>query len=138
MAKDKYHNIVREALIKDGWTITNDPLEVSSIISNFEIDLGAERIIAATKGKEKIAVEVKSFIGRSIIHEFFRAIGQYGFYHLALQKNEPDRTLFLAMPDTAYQFLFKDPNTHKISEQNNIKFIIYNTENKEITSWIIK
>lgn len=26
MAKDTLHNNVREALIKDGWTITDDPL----------------------------------------------------------------------------------------------------------------
>lgn len=25
MAKDIYHEAVREALIKDGWTITHDP-----------------------------------------------------------------------------------------------------------------
>ena len=26
MARDLFHDIVKEALIKDGWTITNDPL----------------------------------------------------------------------------------------------------------------
>ncbi len=26
MAKDIYHNVVKTALEKDGWTITNDPL----------------------------------------------------------------------------------------------------------------
>lgn len=76
MAKDKYHNLVKQALIDDGWTITDDPLEVSSLISNFEIDLGAERIIGAEKGAEKIAIEIKSFISKSFLHEFFRAVGQ--------------------------------------------------------------
>lgn len=28
MAKDLYHNAVRNALIKDGWTITHDPLRL--------------------------------------------------------------------------------------------------------------
>jgi XisH protein len=28
MAKDIFHEIVKEALIKDGWTITHDPYQV--------------------------------------------------------------------------------------------------------------
>jgi hypothetical protein len=27
-AKDKYHEAVKTALIKDGWTITDDPLHI--------------------------------------------------------------------------------------------------------------
>jgi len=27
-ARDVYHNTVKQALIKDGWTITNDPLHL--------------------------------------------------------------------------------------------------------------
>ena len=28
MAKDIFHDIVREAIEKDGWTITNDPYQI--------------------------------------------------------------------------------------------------------------
>ena len=64
-AKDIYHDTVKNALIKDGWTITHDPLRLSIDDKNLFIDLGAERIIAAVKGTKKIAVEIKSFVGRS-------------------------------------------------------------------------
>lgn len=47
---------VREALRKDGWTITHDPLRVLWQEKTLFVDLGAERILAAERGPEKIAV----------------------------------------------------------------------------------
>lgn len=61
MAKDLFHDAVKMALEKDGWTITHDPLHIVSLGFNVLIDLGAERLIGASKGDETIAVEVKSF-----------------------------------------------------------------------------
>jgi hypothetical protein len=50
MAKDLYHDVVKKALINEGWTVTHDPypLKIGSV--RMFIDLGAERIIAAEKG----------------------------------------------------------------------------------------
>jgi hypothetical protein len=85
MAKDKFHYSVKEALIKDGWGITSDPLAVSIGISTIEIDLAAELAIGAENDGYKIAVEVKSFISKSPISEFHMAMGQYGDYREALE-----------------------------------------------------
>ena len=59
-ARDTYHDAVKNALIKDGWTITHDPLVVELGGDRLFIDLGAERVIGAEKGTRKIAVEVKT------------------------------------------------------------------------------
>jgi len=48
-AKDIYHNTVRTALEKDGWTITNDPLTLEIGDRSLFVDLGAEKILAAEK-----------------------------------------------------------------------------------------
>lgn len=135
MAKDKYHELVKQALIDDGWVITNDPLIVPSLIADLEVDLGAEKIIGAEKGAEKIAVEVKSFLGPSMLHDFYKAIGQFGFYYLALSEEEPDRTLYLAIPDSAYRFLFKDPISVQLAKKNGVRLIVYSIEKKNIKSW---
>ena len=135
MAKDKYHDLVKQALIEEGWTITDDPLEVPSLLSTFEVDLGAERIITAEKGTKKIAVEIKSFIGSSMLHDFFKAVGQFAFYYMALKEAEPERELYLAIPDAAYEFLFRDPNTSEISKINKLKFIVYSISDKSIKLW---
>jgi hypothetical protein len=91
MAKDKFHYNVKEALIKDGWSITADPLAIPIGITTIEIDLAAEMAIGAEKDGYKIAVEIKSFLSKSPISEFHMAMGQYGDYREALEESEPDR-----------------------------------------------
>ena len=49
-ARDRLHNAVKNALIRDGWTITHDPLRLTSGRRNLYVDLGAERLLAAEKG----------------------------------------------------------------------------------------
>jgi len=57
--KDNFHQAVRRALEKDGWTITQDPLLLKIGTLQLEADLGADKAIAAQKDNQKIAVEVK-------------------------------------------------------------------------------
>lgn len=57
-AKDTHHDAVVEALEKDGWKITHDPLRILWEQKVMFVDLGAEPIIAAEKEHEKIAVEI--------------------------------------------------------------------------------
>lgn len=74
LAKDIFHSLVRTALEKEGWMITHDPYRIDLGFVDFYIDLGAERLIAATKDNEKIAVEIKTFLAASVISEFHIAI----------------------------------------------------------------
>jgi hypothetical protein len=64
-AKDKYHESLRRALEKDGWTVTDDPFRLVWGKRDFYVDFGAERIVAAEKAGRRIAVEVKSFLSSS-------------------------------------------------------------------------
>lgn len=96
-AKDIYHDTVKTALIKDGWTITDDPLTIRVGKKDMYIDLGAEKIIGAEKGNDKIAVEIKSFVSRSEMADLENAVGQFIVYHDALAEREPDRVLYLAV-----------------------------------------
>lgn len=80
-ARDRCHEQVKHALVKDGWTITQDPLHVKWAKKDMFIDLGAEQVLAAEKGTRKIAVEVKSFLGLSDMADLEQAIGQYTIYH---------------------------------------------------------
>ena len=66
-AKDVFHDAVRIGLEKEGWVITDDPLRIEVGDVEMYIDLGAEQVLAAEREGEKIAVEIKSFIGTSNI-----------------------------------------------------------------------
>jgi len=59
--------------------------------------LGAEMLIAAEREGEKIAIEIKSFLGQSAINDFHGALGQFINYRYALANIEPARTLYLAI-----------------------------------------
>jgi hypothetical protein len=61
--RDVYHQVVIRALHKDGWVITHDPLTLRLGDARLYVDLGAEKLIEATKQGRYIAVEIKSFTG---------------------------------------------------------------------------
>ena len=118
MAKDIFHNIVKQALIKDGWTITHDPLRLlKREEGGLETDLGAEKLIVADKGLTKIAVEVKSFQNPSPINDFHTAFGQYQTYIDVLEMIEIDRIMYLAMPYAVYQYLAQKAYFRYIAEK---------------------
>ena len=136
MAKDKFHYNVKEALIKDGWSITADPLAIPIEITTIEIDLAAEMAIGAEKDGYKIAVEIKSFLSKSPISEFHMAMGQYGDYREALEESEPDRLLYLAVPVEIFETFFQARFIKKRIEQERVKLLIYEPDAKTIVEWI--
>ncbi|MEC4806145.1 MAG: element excision factor XisH family protein [Jaaginema sp. PMC 1079.18] len=74
----------------------------------FEVDLGADKVIAAEKSEQKIAVEIKSFLNNSAIADFHTALGQFLNYRLALQMTENDRNLYLAVPFDTFNIFFQE------------------------------
>jgi hypothetical protein len=135
MAKDLFHQAVKQALIKDGWTITNDPLTIRIDRVKLEIDLGAEKVFAAEKNGQKIAVEVKSFINPSTINDFHNALGQFLNYRLALHMTESNRTLYLAVPIDIFNTFFQERFTQAVIEQYDLKILAYEPNTEEIITW---
>jgi XisH protein len=136
MAKDFYHNNVKEALEKDGWLITHDPYPVSVEEVGYEIDFAAEPLLAAEKDENKIAIEVKSFTGPSTINEFHRAVGQFNDYSVALEIQDPDRVLFLAIPQAIWMRFFQKQIIQKSLERVRAKIVVYNPNSNSIVEWI--
>lgn len=113
-ARDLFYNAVIVALQKDGWKITHDPLHLRYGKIDLYVDLGAEKLLAAQKNDEKVAIEIKSFISPSFVNEFHTTLGQYLNYRLVLQEIEPERILFLAITDDVYQEYFYIPFVAKV------------------------
>ena len=136
MAKDIFHNTVRAALESDGWAITHDPLTVKLSKRQVFIDIGAEKLIGAERNNVQIAVEIKSFLGLSPLTDFYKALGQYQLYILALKHREPDRVLYLAMPIESYKTLINDDLLAEFMTELNLKYIIFNPNTQTIIQWI--
>lgn len=133
--KDVFHHAVKVALQKERWIITADPLKLEWGEVELYVDLAADRLVAAERAGEKIAVEVKSFLGQSAVYEFHGALGQFINYRTILLKQEPDRTLYLAVPIDTYDSFFTLPFTQAVIEQNHLRLIAYNPQTEEIILW---
>ena len=134
-AKDAFHEVVKTALQKDGWQITHDPYNLQAGTLELYIDLGAEKVVAAEKDGQKIAIEIKSFLGPSKISQFYTALGQFISYRAALQQQEADRILYLAVPSNVYDSFFTMWFIQSLIKQNQIHLIVYDIEQETISQW---
>ncbi|WP_353481358.1 element excision factor XisH family protein [Haliscomenobacter sp.] len=135
MARDIVHEIIREVLVNEGWIITQDPYVLKDYDPDWEIDFGAEKIIAAEKGPEKIAVEAKSYLGLSFAYEFHQILGQHLNYRSGLNRLEPDRTLYLAVPREVFDLEFNRIGISNSIEDYHLRYFIFNELTKTIIQW---
>lgn len=135
-ARDIYHDTVKRALQNANWTITHDPFPLQIGKKRLAIDLGAERLISAEKGFQKIVVEVKSFVGQSDVRDLEQALGQYILYSQILQEMGVDRQLYLAISEIAYNSIFTIELGKMLLKNKIVKLIVFNDEREEIVAWI--
>ncbi len=136
-AKDIYHNAAKNALQKDGWTITHDPYRIKlSKGRNLFVDMGAERLIAAERGVEKIAIEVKSFRSASDMKDLEDAVGQFVVYEHLLTRYDPNRILYLAVPDNVRASIFEEEAGAVLIEDRVIRLFTFNPNQEVIVQWI--
>jgi XisH protein len=136
MAKDRFHDVVRKALEKEGWQITSEFYALAVEDVNFEIDLAAEQLLVATRENKKIAVEVKSFISPSNISDFHTALGQFLNYRDALAIAEPERQLFLAVRLPVYETFFQKRFISASVNRYQINLLIYDVVQEVIVQWL--
>ena len=133
---DAIHDAVKNALIKDGWVITDDPYIIDYKKTKLFADLAAERAIAAVRDDKKIVVEVKSFVGISKIQDLKEALGQYDIYFYLLEETAPEHKLYVAISEVSYKELFKQDAIKLIISRHKLPLIIVNVETEEIVKWI--
>jgi hypothetical protein len=129
------HDHVRRALVRDGWTITHDPLRLRWGGRDLYVDLGAERILGAQKAERKIAVEIKTFAGPSLVDDLEKAIGQYALYHDILARTEADRELYVAVREAVYVDFFDEPIGRLVIDNHRLKLCVYNPTTEVIQTW---
>ncbi|MEM7581578.1 MAG: element excision factor XisH family protein [Cyanobacteria bacterium P01_A01_bin.80] len=137
-AKDFYHDTVVEALINDGWKITDDPFLLSYGGRELYVDLAAEKTtIAAQKDNRKIAVEIKSFLKPSPVRDLEEAAGQYSIYQSILTETESERILYLAVPKRSYESIFTEKLGQLVLKSLKIKLLVFDELQRRIIQWIL-
>jgi len=136
MAKDVIHDAVKAALENDGWTVTAEHYAIRYEELTIFPDLAAERVLAAQRGLQQIAVEVKSFLGRSTASDVKDAIGQYVIYQTYLAEIEPERKVYLAISTKTYHDTFQLKAVQRLIQRFGVLLIVVEVEQEEITAWI--
>jgi len=134
--RDTFHETVRQALMSDGWIITHDPYSLQFGENRLYVDLAAEGPIAAEKEGRKIAVEIKSFLGPSEMADLERALGQFALYRFLMTREEPDRSLFLAVPRDAYEALFDTADGRDLAAAQELHLLVFDPVQEIIVRWI--
>jgi hypothetical protein len=142
-AKDRIHDLVKQALCKDGWQITDDPYVISYGERFLFVDLAAissstagSRLIAAVRHSKRIAIEIKDFRSQSAIADLEKTLGQYLLYRLLLSKIDPELELYLAITSTTYEDIFSEPIGELVIKEIPLKLIIINLQTMEIQQWL--
>lgn len=135
-ARNRYHRQLRRALENDGWTITDDPLHLKYGARDMLVDLGAERLLAAEKAEQRIAVELHSFVAPSEVEDLQKALGQFTLYEKVLVKTEPDRVLFLAVSHLTFDNLFQEPLGQLLIEGGPLRLLVFDPFQEVIQRWI--
>lgn len=134
--RDLFHTSVRSALVKDGWTITHDPLVLPYGTHRLYVDLGAEQVLAAERGADRIAVEVKSFVGRSEVADLEQAIGQFMLYRSILKRREPTRQLVLAVSVDVFDTLMDSDLGRIVRDDYAVSMLVFDPDREEVTRWL--
>ena len=138
-ARDSIHDAVVNALVKDGWEITDDPLFVEYGGRNLLIDLAATTdetdFVSLEQHGARIAVEIKSFSGHSPVQELERAVGQYVIYNLVLETVDPNRTLYLATDEAVLKEFFDEPNGRLVRRRLPLRIVAINCLTEEVVEW---
>lgn len=133
---DKYHDAVKNALTKDGWTITDDPFAIKFADARLFADIGAEKLFAAEKDSRKVAVEVNVFGSVSSYDDLEKAVGQYQIYRAFLRKIQPEREIYLAVAENVYSKFFQRESVQFLVAEFGIKLLTFDEIKEEIVQWI--
>ncbi len=133
---DIYHNVVKRALQKDNWIITNDPLILQVGLKRLYIDLGASKLLGAKKDDLEIAVEIKSFQGKSDINDLEQALGQYSLYKHVLAVRQSKRFLYLAVNSRVYNSIFTSEIGQILLDSKALNLLVFDAEKETILQWI--
>jgi hypothetical protein len=134
-AKDFYHDAVKNALIKDGWTITANPYPIKYEEVKLFADLAGEKTISATREGELIVIEIKSFLGRSPMREFETALEQYLIYQTFLSITHPGYKIYLAISKKIYEEFFQQIAIQLILQQYQVLLLVVDINKEEISQW---
>ncbi len=134
--KDQIHEAVKNALVKDGWTIIDDPYRIVYEDTDVYADLRILKSISGTTVQRTLVIEIKGFLGDSPMHNLENALGQYELYRIYLKNIAPTEKLYLAISSSTYEQQFVRPAFAIIVSEMNLPLLVVDIIREEVVQWI--
>jgi hypothetical protein len=134
--KDRIHEAIRNALVKDGWTITDDPYRIEYEDADVYADLRVEKGADGEPRRRVLVIEIKEFTGPSPMNRLEEALGQYQVYRSYLRQTAPDEQLYLAVDKPSYDVLFSRRSFQRIVMDYALALLIVDVLREEVAEWI--
>jgi methyl coenzyme M reductase subunit C-like uncharacterized protein (methanogenesis marker protein 7) len=88
------------------------------------------------QGINKIAIEIKSFRSASEMKDLEEAVGQFVLYEHLLTRYEPERKLYLAVPEDVRESVFEEEAGQVLIEDKILRLLTFDTTKEEVAKWI--
>lgn len=132
-AKDRYHDTVKRALIKDGWSVTAEQVRLTFGDRYLWIDMQAEKL----DQQRIILVEVKELDDvDSPVEALASAVGKYLLYRLGISYTQQSIPLFLAVTEASYAGILSTTMGQSVLNQTRISLLLFDPEQEAIVKWI--
>lgn len=132
-AKDRYHDSVKQALQRDGWTIDEEQVTLTIEKRNLWVDLQASK----TEPYLVILVEVKELAEvESAVEALANALGKIELYRIAMVEAGLRHPLFLAVTYDAYAGILSESIGQRALERAQIPLLIFDPILEEVIKWI--
>jgi XisH protein len=134
-AIDQCEPHIIKALEKAGWQVTHHPFPIR--ISRDEGVFADLRLRHRDNKRTIIVVEVKCFSEkRSLLDEFYHAVGQYLLYRNILTLSNIDVPLYLSVPSNIHSSFFRRKTIQAVVQDAKIRLIVVDMEQEEIVKWL--
>lgn len=131
-AKDRYHDTVKRALIKDGWNIIEEQVKPNCGARRLWIDL-----LAGKSDRNLVLIEVKGFESSpSAVEELANAVGQYIIYQAALAARNQVVPLFLAIPNVAFFGILSEVLGQQVRQHTGIHLLVFDPIEEKVIEWL--
>jgi hypothetical protein len=135
-AQDLYHDVVRDALRKDGWRITHTALQLKVKAESRAEELWEGPWLIADKDERKVAVAVDSFVGHSNLVDITQTWRQLGLSRPQLHAMDADRVVYLAVRQATYSACFAGGEGELVLAKEHMRLLVFDPRTEAIIQWV--
>ena len=133
---DLYHDVVRDALRKDGWRITHTALQLKARAEARTGELWEGPWLIADKDERKVAVAVSSLVGRSNPADIKQTWRQLALSRPRLHAMDSDRVVYLAIRQATYRACFGGIDGDLLLEKEHMQLMVFDPRAEVIVQWV--